>query len=144
LDWIAFLERLENDKEIPTPLPLTSFNDWVAWLESLLAWARHMRSAKTETPFLYLLQDHQDVTLDVIATMYNSIDDELVTTVIVAGPNYDHDNKLLFDHLRGWLRQGWPRLAVHSTPLTYHEWTCSFLCCEGTGRGTGRFDVQVC
>jgi hypothetical protein len=55
LDQIAFLERLENDQEIPTPLPLTSFDDWVVWLESLLAWACHMRSARTGTPFSYLL-----------------------------------------------------------------------------------------
>jgi hypothetical protein len=38
LDWMMFLERLENNQDIPTPLPLTSFDDWVAWLESLIAW----------------------------------------------------------------------------------------------------------
>jgi hypothetical protein len=38
MDRIAFLERLKNDQEIPTPLPLTSFDNWVVWLESLLAY----------------------------------------------------------------------------------------------------------
>jgi hypothetical protein len=119
LDRIAFLERLENDQELPTPLPLTSFDDWVAWLESLLAWARHMRSARTGTPFSYLLREHQDVTPDMLTTAYDSIDEELVTTVILAGDNYEHDNHLLFDHLRGWLREGpaWPFMQLHARTM---------------------------
>jgi hypothetical protein len=119
MDRIAFLERLENDQEIPTPLPLTSFDDWVAWLESLLAWARHMRSARMGTPFSYLLRDHQDVTPEMLATAYDSIDDELVSTVILAGPSYEHDNQLLFDHLRGWLREGpaWPFMQLHARSM---------------------------
>jgi hypothetical protein len=106
LDRIAFLERLKNDLELPRPLPLTSFDDWVAWLESLLAWARHMRSARMGTPFSYLLHEHQDVTPDILMTAYDSINKELVTTVILAGDNYEHDNHLLFDQLHKSLRDG--------------------------------------
>jgi hypothetical protein len=103
VDWIAYLERLKNNHELPTPLPLTSFDDWVVWLESLLAWAHHMRSARMGTPFC----------------IYFAITKELVTTAILAGDNYEHDNHLLFDHLRGWLRDGpaWPFMQLHARAM---------------------------
>jgi hypothetical protein len=119
LDQIAFLERLENNQEIPTPLPLTSFNDWVAWLESLLAWAHHMRSARTGKPFEYVLREHQDVTPDMLTTTYDSTDKELVSTVILAAPNFEHDHHLLFDHLCRWLRDGpaWPFMQLQARTM---------------------------
>jgi hypothetical protein len=144
MERIVFLDRLENDQEIPTPLPLTSFDDWVAWLESLLAWARHMRSARTGTPFLYLLRDHQDVTPDMLTTAYDSIDEELISTVILAGPNYEHDNCLLFDHLHGWLGEGpaWPFMQLHAR--TMNGRAAFFAVKAQADGGTGSSDVQAC
>ena len=54
-----------------------------------------------------------------LTTAYDSIDEELVTTVILAGDNYEHDNHLLFDHLCGWLREGpaWPFMQLHARTM---------------------------
>jgi hypothetical protein len=78
-----------------------------------------MRSARTGTPFLYLLRDHQDATPEMLVTANDSIDDELVSTVILAGPSYEHNNQLLFNHLRGWLREGpaWSFMQLHARSM---------------------------
>jgi hypothetical protein len=79
-----------------------------------------MRSARMITPFSYLLREHQDVMPDMLVTAYDSIDEELVVSmVILAGPNYEHDNHLLFNHLRGWLREGpaWPFMQLHARTM---------------------------
>jgi hypothetical protein len=70
-------------------------------------------------PFSYLLREHQDVLPDMLTTAYDSVDEELVATVILAGPNYEHNNQLLFNHLRGWLRDGpaWPFMQLHARTM---------------------------
>ncbi len=107
--WIgreAELDRSKNDREPPEPSTLISFDDWLTFEESLFTWCDNTRSPMTKVPFSYLLRSHTDVTEEMKTTTYDSIDDDLINTMLLTGPDVLHDNRQLYDHLKGWMQDG--------------------------------------
>lgn len=106
------IERNSNDEDVKTAGPLESFNDWVQWEEALLTWAANVRSARTNVPLQYLLRSHSDVTVEALNAQYETIDEDLIATTLLAGEDYEHDNQQLYDSLKAMNREGpgWPFL----------------------------------
>jgi len=107
--WIsreAELDRSKDDREPPEPSALTSFDDWLTFEECVLTWCANTRSSMTKVPFSYLLRSHSDVTDEMRAKTYDSIDDNLMNTMLLTGPDVLHDNRQLYDHLKGWMQDG--------------------------------------
>ena len=110
------LDRTAMDGEATKPEPLASFDDWVDWEERFLTYCRNKRSARTGVPISYLLRPHDDVTAEMLDATYDSIDDDLIATMILSGGDMAHDNHQLYDTLKGLLQAGAaaPFMAPHN------------------------------
>jgi hypothetical protein len=117
--WMAHimeLDRNKNDGEAKLPEPLTSFDDWVEWEERLFTFCSNRRSDRTGVPFSYLLRAHTEVTDELRNAEYDSIDDDLIATMVLAGGDMEHDNQQLYNILKGLLQDGAaaPFMAPHN------------------------------
>jgi hypothetical protein len=107
--WMAHmdeLDRIDHDAEATLPDPLHSFDNWVTWEERFLSYCANRRSERMGVPFIYLLRAHTDVTAEMLAADYASIDEDLVATMRLTGGDMQHDNHQLYDILLGLFQDG--------------------------------------
>jgi hypothetical protein len=91
--WMAHmveLDRNKNDGKATLPEPLTSFDDWVEWEERLFTFCSNRRSDRTGVPFSYLLRAHTEVTDELRNAAYDSIDDDMIATMVLQGGDILH------------------------------------------------------
>jgi hypothetical protein len=107
--WIGCITKLnwlQNNREPAGPLPLISFNEWLTFEECLFTWCAKTRSPRTNVLLSCLLQPQTNITDKMRAQTYDSIDDNLIATMLLMGPDVLHDNQQLYDHLKGWMQDG--------------------------------------
>lgn len=92
-------EAATKETEVQKPIPLVDLAKWTKFWEFLTTYLSRTKGA-ANTPLLYLVREHGDVTPEIAAAVYASTVDRLVATTVHAGAHYDLDNRTLYDELK--------------------------------------------
>ena len=102
-------ERVEADKNLDVCKadPLKSTVGWVKFHEKFVNYLTQLRG-RALAPLTYLLRSEEVVTAAMRTQVYETVDDRLISTTLLNGDHFVHDNKRLWKELK-------------------------FLTCDGTG-----------
>lgn len=116
-----FLNRLSELEEIAQakkdgnegkePPKLASMAAWPTWVELFTTYLAQHRSAVAGTPLTYAIRDTDEVApADLARDDWDSVDDDLVATSVLAGETFARDSKRVFDILKPLVMEGpgWP------------------------------------
>lgn len=83
---------------------------WTNWEEECFTYLGQHRSVLAGTPLTYVIRPHTEVTPDMLAAVYEMVDEDLYNTTKFAGGPYSRDNKRLYDLIKLLIIKGagWP------------------------------------
>lgn len=119
LERIRFVDSIEkaNKEASPTkPKVLASFTEWRAWWESWVTYTSQLRGANS-IPLPYVYRSHDDVTPELRAAVYANTDAEYSSCYLLIGPDYQADNKRIYDELKPLVIDGpaWTFIRSHDS-----------------------------
>jgi hypothetical protein len=113
LDRMAFEARFVDaeapEQVITEKLKSIGFDVWQTFWRQYTTYCSTIRSAMA-IHIAYVFRDHDEPTDEMILEVYADSDVELMATVALVGPDYQHDNKLVWNILARLVGAGnaWP------------------------------------
>jgi hypothetical protein len=109
----------KDDEDIKTPSQFASMSSWPSWMELFKTFLGQHRSVVAGTPLSYVIRDEDAVTPEMLAAVYDSVDDDLIGTSMLEGEAFVRDNQRVYDLLKPLIIEGpgWPFMQ----PLNRHR-----------------------
>jgi hypothetical protein len=113
LDRMSFEARFKDaeppEQLLPEKLKSIGFDVWQVFWQQLTTYCGTICGAMA-IPISYVFREHDVPTEDMIMEVYADSDEELMATVSLAGPDNQHDNKLVWNILARLVGSGnaWP------------------------------------
>ena len=121
-DWISRLDDLDKEKaegrDHPLPRSIQEMGAWTVWKETMLTHVGQVRGTALFTPLIYVIRKELTPDAQALAKIaeYNSINNDLVATVLLEGPRFKKDNKKLYNLLKVLVIDGcvWPFIQPYN------------------------------
>ena len=110
LDYERRCKEAESpEQSLPDKLVHIGFDVWQTFWRQFSAYCGTIRGAMA-IPISYVFRVHDEVTDDMFLANYSDSDEELMATVKLEGPDYQHDNKMVWMILVRLIGSGsaWP------------------------------------
>jgi hypothetical protein len=91
------IEKAKVDEKKKAPGNFETFNTakFIIWEESFNQYLQLHWSNTSKTLLEYLIRPKSEVSTEILVKEYESVDDDLVATHLIDGPEYQHDNQWL-------------------------------------------------
>jgi hypothetical protein len=113
LDCMTFEARFVDaeapEQVLPEKLKSIGFDVWQTFWRQFTTYCSTIRGAMA-IPIAYVFREHDEPTEEMILEVYADSNEELMATVALVGPDYQHDNKLVWNILARLVGAGnaWP------------------------------------
>ena len=85
-----------EDTEISKPEKLADLARWTKFWELFTTYLGRVKGAAL-IPLSYLVREHEEVTAEIAAAAYDSVQERLIATTALSGTHYELDNRTLYD-----------------------------------------------
>ena len=115
-------QAAETDKTdvLKSPVPFRDGMVWRVWKELLSTYLAGHRSPKTGVPLTYLTRDHVEVTEEMLVVEYADIDEDLIATTELEGPQFRTDNARLWRLIKPLFCADTTTAGARSSPVWSH------------------------
>lgn len=92
-------EAADKDLDVSKADPLKTTVGWVKFNEKFLNYLAQLRG-RAKTPLTYLVRANETVTAEIRARVYTTVDERLISTTMLTGDHFIHDNQRLWKELK--------------------------------------------
>jgi hypothetical protein len=95
----------KKEAEVQKPVVLSDLGKWTKFWELFTTYLSRVKGA-ANTPLSYLVREHAEVTAEIAAMDYGTVEDRLIATTVLQGAHFDLDNRTLYDELKPLVVEG--------------------------------------